>query len=130
MNIENNNFRVQETKTFLKKNMSGNSSPRVDFSGIGILAGLTLQAFALLPLIFSVAQKKSAEEISILTPIIVLFSFIVFSIISFTKKNYIPLAIFIIGIIISTMLLVQKVMYDRSKNTAPVFDVDKIAKKL
>lgn len=103
--------------------------PKIDYSGLGILFGLTIQAFALIPLIIRVAKTKSANDISYVTPIMFIFSFIIFSVISFSKQYYLPLVIFLVGIVTSTLLLVQKVMYERNrdlKNETNVFDLKKL----
>jgi len=117
MNIQNFNFNKKNGQS---KNIL------VDYSGIGILFGMTIQAFALIPIIVKVAQKKTAEEISFVTPVMFLFSFIIFGVISLAKKFYLPLIIFVIGIVTSAMLLVQKLMYEKYKNdlnSAPIFDL-------
>jgi len=104
--MNNNNI---EITNFTQKNI------KIDYSGLTILFGLGLQAVALIPLIARISLVKSAEEISFLTPILFLFTFIMFSVIAFTKKYYIPLIIFFIGIATSSVLLAQKFMYERSK---------------
>lgn len=115
MNIEN---LVKNNNNINNKNIppTFNKNTQIDFSGLGILFGLAIQSIALFPLIFKVSSTKNAETISFLTPILFLFSFILFSIISFTKKYYLPLIIFFIGIVSSSILLVQKYLYEKQKD--------------
>jgi len=114
MNIEhlvknnNNNYR--------NNNPNFNKYTEIDYSGLGILFGLAIQSIALFPIIIKVSVTKNAETISFLTPILFLSTFILFSIISFTKKYYLPLIIFFIGIISSSILLVQKYLYEKQKD--------------
>jgi len=104
MNIEN-----------LNKKSFKNNKIKIDYSGIGILVGITIQAFAILPLIIRVHQTKSAEDISYVTPIMFLLAFILFTIISLVKVYFVPLIIYFIGIIFSSILLAQKYMYEQKK---------------
>lgn len=111
------------------RNYLGKKSLKIDYSGLGILFGITVQAFALIPLIVRVHKTKSAEEISYFTPIMFLFAFILFSVISLSKEYYLPLIVFLVGIVASTMLLVQKIIYEREKlerKMAPVFDLNNV----
>jgi len=113
----------------LTKNAPKTSYPKIDYSGLGILFGMIIQAFALIPIIIKVSINKSAQDISIVTPMMMLFSFILFSVISFIKKFYFPLLIFIIGIVVSGILITQKVLYETSvsrKNQAPVINLQSL----
>jgi len=108
-----------------------NNIPQIDYSGIGIIVGLAIQAFAILPLIIRVNKTKSAREISYFTPIMFFFSFILFSIISLTKGFYGTLFVFFIGMVFSGILLAQKYMYEQNlkyenrKNNL-IFDIKKL----
>ena len=104
MNIENLN----------RKSFKSNQI-KIDYSGIGILVGITIQAFDILPLIIRVHQTKSAEDISYVTPIMFLLAFILFTIISLVKVYFVPLIIYFIGIIFSSILLAQKYIYEQKK---------------
>ena len=122
MNIENNN-----TFKNIKK-----SPVKLDYSGLFILIALSIQALALIPLVITVSKKKTAEEISMITPIMFLFSFIIFSVIAFTKQYFLPLIIFFIGIVLSAVLLIQKIMYERNKETtknSPMFNLSELSKE-
>jgi len=113
----------------LTKNAPKTSYPKIDYSGLGILFGMIIQAFALIPIIIKVSINKSAQDISIVTPMMMLFSFILFSVISFLKKFYFPLFIFIIGIVVSGILITQKVLFETSisqKNQAPVINLQSL----
>jgi uncharacterized protein with PQ loop repeat len=92
-----------------------NIVPQIDYSGIGIIVGLAIQAFAILPLIIRVDKTKSAREISYFTPIMFFFSFILFSIISLTKGFYGTLIVFFIGMVFSSVLLAQKYIYEKNR---------------
>ena len=115
---------------FNKRN-NKNIIPEIDYSGIGIISGLAIQAFAILPLIIRVNKTKSAREISYFTPIMFFFSFILFSIISLTKGFYGTLIVFFIGMVFSGVLLAQKYMYEqnmkyKNKKNKLIFDIKKL----
>ena len=124
----NNN--MQEPKQQSLKNLNvnnfnnfGNLSPSsssYDFMGLFILIAMLIKACAQIPLIIKVTQTKSAEDISILTPIMFLISFSILGTLSLMKRLYMPLLIFIIGIATSIILIIQKSTYEKSKdNNAP-----------
>jgi uncharacterized protein with PQ loop repeat len=124
----NNN--MQEPKQQSLKNLNvnnfnnfGNLSPSsssYDFMGLFILIAMLIKACAQIPLIIKVTQTKSAEDISIMTPIMFLISFSILGTLSLMKKLYMPLLIFIIGVATSIILIVQKITYEKSKdNYAP-----------
>jgi uncharacterized protein with PQ loop repeat len=93
-----------------------NNSLSYDFIGLFILIAMLLKACAQIPLIIKVTQTKSAEDISMFTPIMFLISFSILSAISLIKKLYMPLLIFIIGVATSIILIVQKITYEKSKD--------------
>ena len=120
----NNN--MQEPKQQSLKNLNvnnfnnfGNLSPSsssYDFMGLFILIAMLIKACAQIPLIIKVTQTKSAEDISILTPIMFLISFSILGTLSLMKKLYMPLLIFTIGIATSIILIIQKSTYEKSKD--------------
>jgi uncharacterized protein with PQ loop repeat len=87
-----------------------------DYMGMFILLAMSLKACGQSPLIIKITQTKSAEDISLATPIMFSISFLILAILSFKKKLYIPLFIFIIGIATSVILLLQIILYEKSKN--------------
>jgi|SaaInlStandDraft_5_1057022.scaffolds.fasta_scaffold158952_2 hypothetical protein len=97
-----------------------NVANKLDYFGIGILVAMGLKCFALIPTIAQVAKTGTVEEISIVTPIFYTIAFLVLFIISFLKKYYIPMLLFIIGVVTAIILLVQKIIYEKSnKNNNP-----------
>lgn len=92
-----------------------NPSSSYDFMSLFILFAMLLKACALIPIIVKVVLTKSAEDISLITPIMFLISFSILIIISLIKGLFMPLTIFIIGITASIVLLIQKIMYEKSK---------------
>lgn len=105
-NINNSNF----------FNMQNNPASSYDFMGLFILIAMLIKACAQIPLIVKVTQTKSAEDISIMTPIMFLISFSILGTLSLMKKLYMPLLIFIIGVATSIILIVQKITYEKSKD--------------
>ena len=83
-----------------------NVANKLDYFGIGILVAMGLKCFALIPTIAQVAKTGTVEEISIVTPIFYTIAFLVLFIISFLKKYYIPMLLFIIGVVTAIILLV------------------------
>lgn len=112
-NINNNEANNQVTK------------PQFDYFGIGILVAMALKSFALIPTIAQVTKTGTLEEISIVTPIFFMVAFFILFVISFLKKYYIPMLLFIVGTITSIILLVQKIIYDRSGNVSTNLKNDK-----
>lgn len=88
----------------------------IDLEGWGILFAMTLKVFGLVPIVVKIGQTKSAEDISLATPIMFLIAFLLLALISFKKAFYVPLGLFIIGIAVAIILILQKVLYEKSKN--------------
>lgn len=95
------------------------TSSNYDYMGLFILIAMLLKACAQIPLIIKITQTKSAEDISMIMPIMFLAAFSILAAISLKRKLYFPLLIFIIGITTSIILLVQISMYEKSKDTSP-----------
>jgi len=95
-----------------------NSWANIDLEGWGILFAMFLKVFGLVPIVVRIAQTKSAEDISLATPIMFLVAFLILALISFKKAFYVPLGLFIIGIGVAVVLIVQKVLYEKSKSNA------------
>lgn len=87
-----------------------------DTLGLLILIAMLIKACAQIPLIIKITQSKSAEDVSIIMPIMFLVSFSILSAISLTRRLYLPLLIFTIGIATSIILIIQVSMYEKSKN--------------
>jgi len=103
-----NNFNFQNLT-------SPNSS--YDTLGLLILIAMLIKACAQIPLIIKITQSKSAEDVSIIMPIMFLVSFSILGAISLNRKLYFPLLIFTIGIATSIILIIQVSMYEKSKNS-------------
>lgn len=120
MNTNLNQNELPKTKQSFNNsnflNMQDNPKSSYDFMGFFILIAMLLKACAQIPLIIKVTQTKSAEDISLIMPIMFLLSFSILGIISLRQKLYKPLFIFIIGIISSIILIIQKTAYEKSKN--------------
>ena len=78
---------------------------------------MLIKACAQIPLIIKITQSKSAEDVSIIMPIMFLVSFSILGAISLNRKLYFPLLIFTIGIATSIILIIQVSMYEKSKNS-------------
>ena len=117
INFNRNEMQEQKKKILYNQNLLNipNSNSSYDVVGLFILFAMLFKACAQIPIIIKVTQKKSAEDISIITPIMFLVSFLILTIISLVKRLYTPLLIFIIGIITSSILIIQKILYEKSK---------------
>lgn len=93
----------------------GNSSSQYNYVNIGILVSMGLKCIGLYPLIIKVAEKKTAEEISFVTPILFFLAFAIIFVISILKKFYIPAVLFFIGMVGGAILFVQKLVYHLSE---------------
>jgi len=102
--------------TNLFNNLSSSSSS-YDYLGLFILIAMLIKACAQIPLIIKITQTKSAEDISIIMPVMFLISFSILGAISLSRKLYFPLMIFGIGIAASIILIVQISIYERSKSS-------------
>ena len=107
-NTNVNNFNLQ--------NQSSSSS--YDYVGLFILIAMLIKACAQIPLIIKITQSKSAEDISIIMPIMFLVSFSILGAISLSRRLYFPLLIFVIGIATSIILIIQISIYEKSKDTS------------
>lgn len=96
-------------------NLSSSSSS-YDYLGLFILIAMLIKACAQIPLIIKITQSKSAEDVSIISPIMFLVSFSILGAISLNRRLYFPLLIFTIGIATSIILIIQVSMYEKSKN--------------
>ena len=88
-----------------------------DTLGLLILIAMLIKACAQIPLIIKITQSKSAEDVSIIMPIMFLVSFSILGAISLNRRLYFPLLIFTIGIATSIILIIQVSMYEKSKNS-------------
>jgi uncharacterized protein with PQ loop repeat len=78
---------------------------------------MLIKACAQIPLIIKITQSKSAEDVSIIMPIMFLVSFSILGAISLNRRLYLPLLIFTIGIATSIILIIQVSIYEKSKNS-------------
>ena len=117
-----------QSSQFANKNIPSNSnnfnfqnltSPNSSYDTLGllILIAMLIKACAQIPLIIKITQSKSAEDVSIIMPIMFLVSFSILGAISLNRKLYFPLLIFTIGIATSIILIIQVSMYEKSKNS-------------
>lgn len=93
------------------------SSSSYDTLGLLILIAMLIKACAQIPLIIKITQSKSAEDVSIIMPIMFLVSFSILGAISLNRRLYLPLLIFTIGIATSIILIIQVSIYEKSKNS-------------
>ena len=93
------------------------ASSSYDTLGLLILIAMLIKACAQIPLIIKITQSKSAEDVSIIMPIMFLVSFSILGAISLNRRLYFPLLIFTIGIATSIILIIQVSMYEKSKNS-------------
>ena len=117
---------VNKVQNNVNNQLQNTQSNTMDLVGIGVLVAMALKTFGLIPIIVKVAKNKSAEDISIATPIMYLIAFSILATISFLKGFYLPLFLFLGGIAVAVILLVQKINYESSKQS----DLDKIAQEI
>jgi hypothetical protein len=117
--LEQKNVRQVQQQPLNNTNIfnTSSSSSSYDYLGLSILVAMLIKACAQIPLIIKITQTKSAEDISIIMPIMFLVSFSILGAISFSRKLYFPLMIFGIGIAASIILIVQISIYEKSKNS-------------
>ena len=117
--LEQKNVRQVQQQPLNNTNLfnSSSSSSSYDYLGLFILIAMLIKACAQIPLIIKITQTKSAEDISIIMPIMFLASFSILGAISFSRKLYFPLMIFGIGIAASIILIVQISIYEKSKSS-------------
>jgi uncharacterized protein with PQ loop repeat len=112
--LKNTNL-IDSNNSNLQKLSSPTSS--YDTLGLLILIAMLIKACAQIPIIIKITQSKSAEDISIIMPIMFLVSFSILGVISLNRRLYLPLLIFAIGITTSIILIIQISMYEKSKNS-------------
>jgi len=117
--LEQKNVRLVQQQPLNNTNLfnSSSSSSSYDYIGLFILIAMLIKACAQIPLIIKITQTKSAEDISIIMPIMFLASFSILGAISFSRKLYFPLMIFGIGIAASIILIIQISIYEKSKSS-------------
>lgn len=117
--LEQKNVRQVQQQPLNNTNLfnSSSSSSSYDYIGLFILIAMLIKACAQIPLIIKITQTKSAEDISIIMPVMFLISFSILGAISLSRKLYFPLMIFGIGIATSIILIVQISIYEKSKST-------------
>ena len=106
------------SSNFNNFNFQNLTSPNSSYDTLGllILIAMLIKACAQIPLIIKITQSKSAEDISIIMPIMFLVSFSILGAMSLNRRLYLPLLIFTIGIATSIILIIQVSMYEKSKN--------------
>jgi hypothetical protein len=110
------NINQSNSNNFNFQNLTSPNSS-YDTLGLLILIAMLIKACAQIPLIIKITQSKSAEDISIIMPIMFLVSFSILGAISLNRRLYLPLLIFTIGITTSIILIIQVSMYEKSKNS-------------
>jgi len=108
--LKNTNLNIPNFQNLTSPNSS------YDTLGLLILIAMLIKACAQIPLIIKITQSKSAEDISIISPIMFLVAFCILGAISLNRRLYLPLLIFTIGIATSIILIIQVSMYEKSKN--------------
>lgn len=78
-----------------------------------IILSFLLISLGLVPIIIQITANKSARDISIGTPIIFIIAFLIISITSYIKSSYKLFGIFVIGLVVSIVLLIQKILFDK-----------------
>jgi hypothetical protein len=113
--LKNTNLTPPNSNNFNFQNLTSSTSS-YDTLGLLILIAMLIKACAQIPLIIKITQSKSAEDVSIISPIMFLVSFSILGAISLNRRLYLPLLIFTIGIATSIILIIQVSMYEKSKN--------------
>ena len=114
--LKNMNLNLPTSNNFNFQNLTSPNSS-YDTLGLLILIAMLIKACAQIPLIIKITQSKSAEDVSIIMPIMFLLSFSILGAISLSRRLYLPLLIFTIGIATSIILIIQVSMYEKSKNS-------------
>ena len=104
--LKNTNLTPPNSNNFNFQNLTSSSSS-YDTLGLLILIAMLIKACAQIPLIIKITQSKSAEDVSIISPIMFLVSFSILGAISLNRRLYLPLLIFTIGIATSIILIIQ-----------------------
>jgi hypothetical protein len=78
-----------------------------------IILSFILISLGLIPIIIQITVNKSARDISIGTPIIFIIAFLSMCITSYTKRSYKLICVFAIGLAVSIVLLIQKILFDK-----------------
>jgi len=113
--FKNTNLNLPNSNNFNFQNLTSSNSS-YDTLGLLILIAMLIKACAQIPLIIKITQSKSAEDMSIISPIMFLVAFSILGAISLNRRLYLPLLIFSIGIATSIILIIQVSMYEKSKN--------------
>jgi len=109
-------------KQNIEKNISSPGEKPHNVYDYLVVFSMALVSFALVPLVVRIARTQSAKDISYATPIMFTLAFVILTFVSAIKKLYLAFFIFIIGLVISIILLVQKIMYE--KNSSNYIDGD------
>jgi hypothetical protein len=78
-----------------------------------IILSFLLISLGLVPIIIQITSNKSANDISIGTPIIFMVAFLTMSITSYIKRSYKLVGVFVVGLAVSIVLLIQKILHDK-----------------
>ena len=78
-----------------------------------IILSFLLISLGLVPIIIQITSNKSANDISIGTPIIFMVAFLIMSITSYIKGSYKLVGVFMVGLAVSIVLLIQKILHDK-----------------
>jgi hypothetical protein len=78
-----------------------------------IILSFILISLGLVPIIIQITANKSARDISIGTPIIFIIAFLSMCITSYIKRSYKLICVFAIGLAVSIVLLIQKILFDK-----------------
>jgi hypothetical protein len=78
-----------------------------------IILSFLLISLGLVPIIIQITSNKSANDISIGTPIIFMVAFLTMCITSYIKRSYKLVGVFVVGLAVSIVLLIQKILHDK-----------------
>jgi hypothetical protein len=78
-----------------------------------IILSFLLISLGLVPIIIQITSNKSANDISIGTPIIFMVAFLTMCITSYIKGSYKLVGVFTVGLAVSIVLLIQKILHDK-----------------
>ena len=78
-----------------------------------IILSFLLISLGLVPIIIQITANKSARDISIGTPIIFIIAFLTMCITSYIKGSYKLVGVFVVGLAVSIVLLIQKILHDK-----------------
>jgi len=81
-----------------------------------ILFATFLTSFSFIPIIFEVYQQKIMSNIPYISLILIFITFLIYLFVAITKKYYIHLFFYLIGLLSISILIFLKIKYDNNNS--------------